>query len=153
MPVDAQLMKLFVNVFVESLKSSGASIDIFLSRKKAPAMESNNKPTTPPMNITAKNLSGDKIPRGKIKRAIIKAPKIPPSVPFRLIPPSVPACTSLNVVILQVFPGFRVPISVAHVSAVAAANAPKAAIKQATEVSENQRAQKTAIQNPLAQTW
>src|SRR5690554_5025160 len=87
----------------------------------APISESTRQPTNPLPAMIA-TLPGDASPLISQKSvAIEQAPRKPPAVPFRLIPPSVPGGTCFQLVIRRVGPGLRLPSSVAQVSAVTAA--------------------------------
>src|SRR5690242_19203730 len=78
--------------------------------------------------------------------AIITAPAMPPAVPRVVIPPDVPAGTGAPVVRSRGGMGENAPISVAQVSAVAAARAPANAGQPPAIAA-------TAATPPLARTW
>lgn len=82
-----------------------------------------------------------------------RAPAIAPIVPEKLTPPSVPGSTDVKFVIFFVFPALRIPISVAQVSAAAAAIAVKAAIRKLSSVKRKYNMQNMHTQKPFAQTW
>src|SRR6266566_9800990 len=108
----------------------------------APSSESNSIPRTPATTTATATLGSNR----KANAAIKAAPAIPPTVPTSVIPPSVPAGTGLPVVISR--GGLREyrPISVAHVSAVAAASAPANAAQLPASAA-------SAATPPFAKTW
>src|SRR5207253_8755065 len=70
-------------------------------------------------------------PRGAntyANQAMVTAPATPPSVPRAVMPPEVPRATRRPEVRSRGGKGEKAPISVAHVSAAAAAMAPAAAV-------------------------
>ena len=86
----------------------------------APSRESTSMPTTPARAM----VNAPRCPNPYDSPAINPAPAIPPVVPRSDTPPSVPVGTGFPVVINRGGVLECLPISVAHVSAVAAANAP-----------------------------
>ena len=86
----------------------------------APRTESESAPTMPPAK-TGKNARGTS---RRAARATNSAPTISASVPWNVTPPERPVAMRSRVKIERGRPRASVPISVAHVSAAAAANAP-----------------------------
>src|SRR3989475_467292 len=93
----------------------------------APSSESATIPATPAPAISAADPGA--APWGRkasASRAIITAPAAPPSEPKTVIPPDVPRGTCRPLVMSRGAKGEKAPISVAQVSAAAAASAPAA---------------------------
>ena len=90
----------------------------------APASESTIAPRKPPNRAASAMISLFPLP-GSPPKDKMKAPAIAPAVPTGVIPPEVPGSTCLKFKMLTGLIPDRRPISVAHVSAVAAAREPR----------------------------
>src|SRR5439155_8646189 len=95
--------------------------------KVAPSSESAAIPAKPAPTKTADPGATPRGPTAKASAAIATAPATPPAVPSAVIPPDAPRVTRSHVVTSRGATGEHEPISVAQVSAVAAAIAPAAA--------------------------
>src|SRR5207237_3600671 len=132
-------------VFPRSKRASHAG-HRYLPWSVAPSSESTNIPATPAPATSAADPGA--VPRGvstRANQAMTTAPATPPSVPSAVIPPDVPRVTRRPEVRRRGGMGESAPISVAHVSAAAAAIAPAAA-----DHAPNSAA--TAATPPLAST-
>ena len=92
-----------------------------------PINESTRQPAVPEIIIIPRCDAGK--PNCTPVTPITVAPKTDPNVPSNDMPPDVPFITDFNLVIWIGFQGFNNPISLAHVSAVAAAIAARYRIK------------------------
>jgi hypothetical protein len=111
----------------------------------APRSESISMPATPATATTAPSLSPCG-PTIQVKPPMTAAPSTPPAVPKKVIPPLAPVATEAPVVMRRGGAEERVPISVAHVSAAAAASAPANAGQDPSSAA-------TAATPPFATTW
>src|SRR5207302_1908005 len=101
----------------------------YLPWRVAPSSESTTIPDTPAPATSAADPGA--VPRGVrawANQAMVTAPATPPSVPRAVMPPDVPRVTRRPDVMRRGAKGEKAPISVAHVSAAAAAIAPAAAV-------------------------
>src|SRR5712692_4370395 len=91
--------------------------------------ESASIPATPATTRTPNSGARPELHVRVARAAIPTAPTTPPAVPRTVIPPELPRGTRAQVVMTRGGKGENAPISVAHVSAVAAASAPAAALQ------------------------
>src|SRR5947208_2571919 len=115
----------------------------------APRTESATMPNTPAAVPVANPAAMLTVPRGATScasPAMSAAPTTPPADPSTVIPPEVPRDTSAPVVISRGGTREKDPISVAQVSAVAAAKAPVATAHMPASAA-------SAATPPLATTW
>src|SRR5207302_312240 len=131
-------------VFARSKRASHAG-HWYLPWSVAPSSESASMPATPAPVTVANPGAAHRGPNTWASQAIVAAPATPPSVPSAVIPPDVPRVTRRPDVMRRGGKGENAPISVAHVSAAAAAIAPAAAAHAPNSAA-------TAATPPLAST-
>ncbi len=91
----------------------------------APITESIKAPSIPLITIIMNKLINDSLSEKRPLKVKIPAPMKKPEVPRAVTPPDLPTGTFSNVIISLGSLGEKMPISVPHVSAVAAANDPR----------------------------
>src|SRR2546429_4388257 len=132
-------------VFARSKRASHAG-HWYLPWSVAPSSESASMPATPAPVTVANPGAAPRGPNTWASQAIVAAPATPPRVPSAVIPPDVPRVTRRPDVMRRGGKGANAPISVAHVSAAAAAIAPAAAVHAPSSAA-------TVATPPLATTW